>query len=310
MQLHILSYKCLWCTSLLSLTCIWHAEAIAEAAATLFCATQTAKRGQRRLHFPAEHKRDPPCPQVHHLTSLLKKVRRHACQHASQYGVHARSAWSGWVQRRVLRLREGDPLEVCDGMGTIAEGRFAGITHNNRAFVETTGNVRQVMLTHTGNPDTATAEYRLALAPCLPGYCAPKHEHLAAGLQVASILLLYFAWCACASAAQGDVGMGCAMPVVVVVQVEWQGPKWEVAVACFSLKKDRGDWLVEKCTELGAWGLRPILTTRSPHLGAGTGLSQCSVHSLRCLSLSETHERSSDEHCCGPPWCRAEAAGD
>ena len=52
------------------------------------------------------------------------------------------------------------------------------------------------------------------------------------------------------------------------LQVPWQGPKWEVAVACFSLKKDRADWLVEKCTELGAWGLRPILTVRSPHLGA------------------------------------------
>jgi 16S rRNA (uracil1498-N3)-methyltransferase len=51
------------------------------------------------------------------------------------------------------------------------------------------------------------------------------------------------------------------------VQVEWQGPKWEVLAACFSLKGGRADWLVEKCTELGAWGLRPMLTIRSPHLG-------------------------------------------
>ena len=48
----------------------------------------------------------------------------------------------------------------------------------------------------------------------------------------------------------------------------WAGPKWELAAACFSLKGGRADWLVEKATELGAWGLRPILTIRSPHLGA------------------------------------------
>ena len=51
------------------------------------------------------------------------------------------------------------------------------------------------------------------------------------------------------------------------VQVEWAGPKWEVVAACFSLKGGRADWLVEKATELGAWGLRPILTVRSPYLG-------------------------------------------
>jgi len=37
--------------------------------------------------------------------------------------------------------------------------------------------------------------------------------------------------------------------------------------ACGSLKGGRADWLVEKCTELGAWSLCPILTARSPSMG-------------------------------------------
>ena len=50
-------------------------------------------------------------------------------------------------------------------------------------------------------------------------------------------------------------------------QVFWQGCKWELAVACGSLQSSRADWLVEKCTELGAWSFRPILTDRSPGIG-------------------------------------------
>ncbi|EIE20800.1 alpha/beta knot [Coccomyxa subellipsoidea C-169] len=92
----------------------------------------------------------------------------------------------------VLRLREGAKLEVCDGNGGLALAELRGIAHNNKAYVETMENRRQV---------------------------------------------------------------------------EWQGPKWEVVAACFSLKGGRADWLVEKCTEMGAWGLRPILSVRSPHLG-------------------------------------------
>ncbi|CAL8467991.1 g7529 [Coccomyxa elongata] len=93
---------------------------------------------------------------------------------------------------RVLRLREGACLEVCDGNGGLVLAKLRGIAHNNKAYVETIEDIRQV---------------------------------------------------------------------------EWQGPKWEVVAACFSLKGGRADWLVEKCTELGAWGVRPILTVRSPHLG-------------------------------------------
>ncbi|DBA81562.1 TPA: hypothetical protein ACH3X1_007335 [Trebouxia sp. C0004] len=50
-------------------------------------------------------------------------------------------------------------------------------------------------------------------------------------------------------------------------QVSWEGCKWELAVACGSLQSSRADWLLEKCTELGAWSFRPILSDRSPGIG-------------------------------------------
>jgi 16S rRNA (uracil1498-N3)-methyltransferase len=43
---------------------------------------------------------------------------------------------------------------------------------------------------------------------------------------------------------------------------------WHVAVACGSLKGSRGDWLVEKCAEIGAATLTPVLTARSQRVGA------------------------------------------
>jgi 16S rRNA (uracil1498-N3)-methyltransferase len=42
--------------------------------------------------------------------------------------------------------------------------------------------------------------------------------------------------------------------------------QWHVAVACGSLKGGRSDWLIEKCAELGACRLTPILTERSPDI--------------------------------------------
>ena len=45
---------------------------------------------------------------------------------------------------RVLRMREGDPLEVCDGAGAIATGQLRGITVHNKAYVETTADIMQV----------------------------------------------------------------------------------------------------------------------------------------------------------------------
>lgn len=51
------------------------------------------------------------------------------------------------------------------------------------------------------------------------------------------------------------------------MQVPWQGPKWEIVAACYSLKGGRADFLMEKAAELGAYAVRPILTVRSPYLG-------------------------------------------
>ena len=48
----------------------------------------------------------------------------------------------------------------------------------------------------------------------------------------------------------------------------WVGVQWEMAVGCGGLKGSRADWLVEKCTELGARSLRPILCERSSVVGA------------------------------------------
>eukprot|EP00899_Mesostigma_viride_P020685 jgi/Mesvir1/28618/Mv01029-RA.4 len=50
----------------------------------------------------------------------------------------------------------------------------------------------------------------------------------------------------------------------VAAQQQAGAGRWHVAVACASLKGGRSDWLVEKCAELGAVSLRPVLTSRSP----------------------------------------------
>ena len=47
------------------------------------------------------------------------------------------------------------------------------------------------------------------------------------------------------------------------------GTAWDVASAFGGLKGGRGDWLVEKCAELGARTLVPLLTTRSGAIGGG-----------------------------------------
>lgn len=56
-------------------------------------------------------------------------------------------------------------------------------------------------------------------------------------------------------------------PLVVPVV----GLQWEVWVACGSLKGGRADWLVEKCVELGAAALVPLLTQRSPTCSGDAG---------------------------------------
>ena len=67
-----------------------------------------------------------------------------------------------------------------------------------------------------------------------------------------------------------------------LMQMPWQGPKWEIVAACYSLKGGRADFLMEKAAELGAYAVRPILTVRSPYLGE---ILFCSapLHSPLCV---------------------------
>ncbi|GAB4853407.1 hypothetical protein Ancab_017585 [Ancistrocladus abbreviatus] len=44
------------------------------------------------------------------------------------------------------------------------------------------------------------------------------------------------------------------------------GTQWHVYAAFGTLKGGRSDWLVEKCTELGACSITPLLTERSPSM--------------------------------------------
>ena len=72
-----------------------------------------------------------------------------------------------------------------------------------------------------------------------------------------------------------DGGVAAVAAVGEVRRVPFAGPKWDVAVACGSLKGGRADWLVEKCSELGASSLVPLLTERSGSVG-GSGSSSSS----------------------------------
>ncbi|KAF8404850.1 hypothetical protein HHK36_009739 [Tetracentron sinense] len=45
-----------------------------------------------------------------------------------------------------------------------------------------------------------------------------------------------------------------------------QSTQWHVFAAFGTLKGGRADWLVEKCTELGAGSVTPLLTERSPSI--------------------------------------------
>ncbi|CAN6450088.1 unnamed protein product [Victoria cruziana] len=45
-----------------------------------------------------------------------------------------------------------------------------------------------------------------------------------------------------------------------------KGTQWHVYSAFGSLKGSRADWLIEKCTELGASSVTPLLTARSPSI--------------------------------------------
>jgi 16S rRNA (uracil1498-N3)-methyltransferase len=60
-------------------------------------------------------------------------------------------------------------------------------------------------------------------------------------------------------------------PLLQSVDRSWQ---WTIAVGCGSLKGGRGDWMVEKVTELGAATLLPLSTIRSPITSQSQSQSQ------------------------------------
>ena len=64
-----------------------------------------------------------------------------------------------------------------------------------------------------------------------------------------------------------DAGVAAVASVGEVRRAPFAGPRWHVVVACGGLKGGRADWLVEKCAELGAASLVPLLTERSPTVG-------------------------------------------
>ena len=67
--------------------------------------------------------------------------------------------------------------------------------------------------------------------------------------------------------AHGSGGRADTTLAGAVARTPWAGPSFVVAAACGGLKGGRGDWLVEKMVELGARGLAPVLTERSPRIG-------------------------------------------
>ncbi|KAM7474770.1 hypothetical protein LguiB_022013 [Lonicera macranthoides] len=63
-----------------------------------------------------------------------------------------------------------------------------------------------------------------------------------------------------------------------------QTTQWHVFAAFGTLKGGRADWLVEKCTELGAKSVTPLLTERSP------SISENRVNRLQRLILAATKQ--------------------
>ena len=51
---------------------------------------------------------------------------------------------------RVLRLREGDAVEVCDGAGRLLQAFIGGMTHANLAFAEAITPVQMVRTPQSG----------------------------------------------------------------------------------------------------------------------------------------------------------------
>ncbi len=64
----------------------------------------------------------------------------------------------------------------------------------------------------------------------------------------------------------GSIGEGGEVRVPNVVE-EAGRVRFHMGVACGSLKGSRGDWLVEKCAEIGARRLTPLVTERGREVG-------------------------------------------
>ncbi|XP_023553834.1 uncharacterized protein LOC111811289 isoform X3 [Cucurbita pepo subsp. pepo] len=63
-----------------------------------------------------------------------------------------------------------------------------------------------------------------------------------------------------------------------------QSTQWHVFAACGTLKGGRADWLVEKCTELGASSVTPLLTERC------ATISDNRVHRFERITLAATKQ--------------------
>ncbi|GMH32686.1 hypothetical protein BSKO_00520 [Bryopsis sp. KO-2023] len=73
----------------------------------------------------------------------------------------------------------------------------------------------------------------------------------------------------------------------------WVGPKLELAVACGGLKGGRGDWLVEKATELGAFSLIPLLSSRSQIVGGRASRKEVSGRESRWERVAQAAMKQS-----------------
>ena len=168
---------------------------------------------------------------------------------------------------------------MCDGNGTIAAAFLRGIGHNHKAYVETSQPAKMVrfsnavLATHcqapigwpAGQEDTsfdAPADSSQYLGNGR-SYLQPRHENIDKRKN----------WIPARVPQQDECKKGAK--ACMGLQVSWEGPKWEVVAACFSLKGGRSDFLVEKAAELGAFALRPILTVRSPYLGQPPSSMPC-----------------------------------
>ena len=142
-------------------------------------------------------------------------------------------------------MHEGDFLEACDGGGHIVQAVVGAAANAKRATVIATSDVQKASM----------FLFKLPVQPWM--------ELVSIGLKVRYRLSikcgLYNVW----------------KQSPAMSQVAWDGPKWEVVVALGSLKGGRAETLVEKISELGAWSLQPLLTSRSPSIGESTKEHSC-----------------------------------